>query len=169
MPSEVVGTTAGALLGSLAWLAAVFMVFAIVWLGVAVLTVRLAEAVAGRMEEGRVVKADRTGAKGLVPDNYVSWASGRMGEGRPGAAGGGGFSAADPYGEDDAGLLLQEAQALEEMGLGLDADRTRLRRRYSELVRRYHPDRNGGDRKFEARLGRVVEAYQLLRKSSAMG
>ena len=63
----------------------------------------------------------------------------------------------------------EEAQALEEMGLGLDADRTRLRRRYSELVRRYHPDRNGGDRKFEARLGRVVEAYQLLRKSSAMG
>ena len=69
----------------------------------------------------------------------------------------------------DGRFSREEAQALEEMGLGLDADRTRLRRRYSELVRRYHPDRNGGDRKFEARLGRVVEAYQLLRKSSAMG
>jgi hypothetical protein len=61
-----------------------------------------------------------------------------------------------------------EAQALETMGLGSDTDRTRLRRRYSELVRRYHPDRNGGDRRHEAQLGRVVEAYQLLRKSAAL-
>ncbi|MBD3729137.1 MAG: J domain-containing protein [Sphingomonadales bacterium] len=67
----------------------------------------------------------------------------------------------------DGRFSREEAQAMEVMGLGLDADRTRLRRRYSELVRRYHPDRNGGDRKHEARLGRVVEAYQLLRKSAA--
>ncbi|MFN4112787.1 MAG: J domain-containing protein [Sphingomonadaceae bacterium] len=58
-----------------------------------------------------------------------------------------------------------EADALELMGLGLETDLRRLRQRYSELVRRYHPDRNGGDRKFEARLNRVVEAYQLLRNS----
>jgi hypothetical protein len=61
----------------------------------------------------------------------------------------------------------EEAQALEVMGLGSDTDRTRLRRRYSELVRRYHPDRNGGDRKHETQLNAVVEAYQLLRKSAA--
>lgn len=58
----------------------------------------------------------------------------------------------------------EQVQALEVMGLGSDIDRARLRRRYSELVRRYHPDRNGGDRRHEERLGRVVEAYQLLRK-----
>jgi len=62
----------------------------------------------------------------------------------------------------------QEAEALEVMGLGSDTDRRRLRRRYSELVRRYHPDRNGGDRSFEARLNKVVDAYQLLRKSEAI-
>ncbi len=65
----------------------------------------------------------------------------------------------------DGRFSADEARALDTMGLGLDVDRQKLRRRYSELVRRYHPDRNGGDRKFEARLGRVVEAYQLLRKS----
>ena len=43
----------------------------------------------------------------------------------------------------------------------------RGRRRYSELVRKYHPDRNGGDRSFESRLGEVVAAYQLLRKTKA--
>ncbi len=68
----------------------------------------------------------------------------------------------------DGRFSKDEARALETMGLGLDTDRRRLRRRYSELVRRYHPDRNGGDRKFEARLGKVVEAYQLLRKSAAI-
>lgn len=61
-----------------------------------------------------------------------------------------------------------EREALTTMGLQPDIDRPGLRRRYSELVRRYHPDRNGGDRSHEARLGRVVEAYQLLRKSAAL-
>jgi hypothetical protein len=68
----------------------------------------------------------------------------------------------------DGRFSRDEAQALETMGLGLDTDRRRLRQRYSELVRRYHPDRNGGDRKYENRLNRVVEAYQLLRKSRAL-
>ena len=53
------------------------------------------------------------------------------------------------------------------LGLKDDADRMALRRRYSELVRQYHPDRNGGDRGFEARLGKVIEAYQLLKGSRA--
>ena len=61
-----------------------------------------------------------------------------------------------------------ENRALEVMGLGTDTDRTRLRRRYSELVRRYHPDRNGGDRAHEAKLTAVVDAYQLLKKSAAL-
>ena len=65
----------------------------------------------------------------------------------------------------DGRFSPDEARALDVMGLGLETDRRRLRQRYSELVRRYHPDRNGGDRKFEARLNSVVEAYQLLRKS----
>ncbi len=65
----------------------------------------------------------------------------------------------------DGRFSREEAQALETMGLGLNTDLRKLRRRYSDLVRRYHPDRNGGDRQFEARLTTIVEAYQLLRKS----
>ncbi|MBD2842324.1 DnaJ domain-containing protein [Erythrobacter rubeus] len=68
----------------------------------------------------------------------------------------------------DGRFSKDEAQALETMGLGSNTDRRRLRRRYSELVRRYHPDRNGGDRQYEVRLNKVVEAYQLLRKSAAI-
>lgn len=60
-----------------------------------------------------------------------------------------------------------ERRALSVLGLGEDADRHALRQRYSSLVRRYHPDKNGGDRSQERRLGEVIEAYQLLRKSPA--
>ncbi|MHA6316933.1 DnaJ domain-containing protein [Altererythrobacter sp. CAU 1778] len=71
--------------------------------------------------------------------------------------------------ENAGGFDREEIAALQTMGLGRDTDRRRLRRRYTELVRRYHPDQNGGDRAYEERLGRVVEAYQLLRKSAAIG
>ena len=60
-----------------------------------------------------------------------------------------------------------ERRALSVLGLGEDADRHQLRKRYSGLVRRFHPDKNGGDRSHEGKLGAVIEAYQLLRKSAA--
>jgi hypothetical protein len=60
-----------------------------------------------------------------------------------------------------------EQRALSVLGLGEDADRHSVRQRYSSLVRRYHPDKNGGDRSHEGRLGEVIEAYQLLRRSAA--
>jgi len=68
---------------------------------------------------------------------------------------------------DGLPLTLEERRALEVLGLALDADRRELRSRYSQLVRKYHPDRNGGDRGFEMRLQQVVEAYQMLRKAAA--
>lgn len=76
--------------------------------------------------------------------------------------------AAQPVHRQDGRLMTpEERRALDVLGLPLDADRKTLRSRYSELVRKYHPDRNGGDRSFETRLQGVVEAYQLLRKAAA--
>ena len=60
-----------------------------------------------------------------------------------------------------------EQRALSVLGLGEDADLKAVRNSYSKLVRRYHPDRNGGDRSHEGQLGEVIEAYQLLRKAAA--
>ena len=59
-----------------------------------------------------------------------------------------------------------EQRALAVLGLGDDAELHSIRQRYSTLVRRYHPDKNGGDRSHERRLGEVIEAWQLLRKSA---
>jgi hypothetical protein len=77
-------------------------------------------------------------------------------------------ASANPAGRQDGRpVTTEERRALETLGLPLDADRKDLRGRYSQLVRKYHPDRNGGDRSFEARLQQVVEAYQLLRRAVA--
>ncbi|MBN9011299.1 MAG: DnaJ domain-containing protein, partial [Rhizobiales bacterium] len=48
-----------------------------------------------------------------------------------------------------------------------NADRKGLRTRYSELVRKFHPDRNGGDRSMEKALQEVIAAYQQLKRSPA--
>ena len=64
-------------------------------------------------------------------------------------------------------FTAKERHALGVLGLGDDADRMALRKRYSELVRRYHPDRNGGDRSHERHLVQVIDAYQMLKGSRA--
>jgi DnaJ-class molecular chaperone len=56
---------------------------------------------------------------------------------------------------------------LKVLGLAADVDRRGLRTRYAELVRRYHPDRNGGDRSFEAKLQEVIAAYTQLKGAAA--
>ena len=60
-----------------------------------------------------------------------------------------------------------ERKALGLLGLSDDIDRTALRKRYAQLVRRFHPDRNGGDRSHERALGAVIDAYTLLKSARA--
>ena len=60
-----------------------------------------------------------------------------------------------------------EKRALGSLGLGEDADLHSVRRQYSQLVRRYHPDRNGGDRSQEKRLAAVIDAWQVLKAAKA--
>ena len=61
------------------------------------------------------------------------------------------------------GIDPEDCRAYDALGLAFDCDRKALRSRYSDLVRRYHPDRNGGDRTHEGQLQAVVAAYQRLR------
>ena len=68
---------------------------------------------------------------------------------------------------DGKPVTFEERRALDVLGLSIDAGRKELRAAYAKLVRRYHPDRNGGDRSHEARLRSVVEAYETLRKAMA--
>ena len=69
--------------------------------------------------------------------------------------------------KDGRELSEGDRKSLRVLGLAVDCDRTALRKRYSELVRRYHPDRNGGDRSHERALQAVIEAYNQLKARPA--
>ncbi|HET9399121.1 MAG TPA: DnaJ domain-containing protein [Sphingomicrobium sp.] len=64
-------------------------------------------------------------------------------------------------------FTARERHALGILGLKDDTDLHKVRKRYSQLVRRYHPDRNGGDRGHEKELREVIEAWQLLKTARA--
>ena len=58
-----------------------------------------------------------------------------------------------------------QARALDVLDLEADASLHQIKARYKELVKRFHPDANGGDRGSEERLKRVIQAYGVLRAS----
>ncbi|AZS20299.1 MULTISPECIES: J domain-containing protein [unclassified Caulobacter] len=58
-----------------------------------------------------------------------------------------------------------ERQALADLDLEATADGAAIKTRYKELLKRCHPDANGGDRSAEHKLQRVIKAYKQLQKS----
>jgi hypothetical protein len=62
-------------------------------------------------------------------------------------------------------LTGPQARALDVLNLEEDASLHQIKARYKELVKRFHPDANGGDRGSEERLKRVIQAYGVLRAS----
>jgi len=58
-----------------------------------------------------------------------------------------------------------EAKALETLGLDARAGAAEIKARYKELVKRHHPDANGGDRGSEERFREVLQAYRLLKQA----
>lgn len=62
-------------------------------------------------------------------------------------------------------LSRLQLMALETLHLDARADAAAIRVRYAELVKRYHPDSNGGDRTMEAQLHKVIRAFQTLKSS----
>lgn len=59
--------------------------------------------------------------------------------------------------------LTKEAKALETLGLDMHADQVRIKARYRELVKKYHPDTNPDNPKAVERFKIVSEAYMILR------
>jgi DnaJ-domain-containing protein 1 len=65
----------------------------------------------------------------------------------------------------ERGLGRLERAALLDLDLDATADAATIRRRYTELLKRCHPDANGGDRSTEHKLQRVIKAFRTLRKA----
>lgn len=60
-------------------------------------------------------------------------------------------------------LTRPQLLALEVLNLDASASLHEIKARYKELVKRFHPDANGGDRGAEERLKQVIKAYGVLR------
>lgn len=69
--------------------------------------------------------------------------------------------------KDGRELSDTDRRHLRVLDLDLNSDRRALRTRYAELLRRYHPDHNGGDRSHEKALQAVIQAYTALKSRPA--
>jgi hypothetical protein len=56
-----------------------------------------------------------------------------------------------------------ERKALDTMGLEVGVSAAEVKARFKELVKRHHPDANGGDRSSEGLLREVIQAYNYLK------
>lgn len=56
-----------------------------------------------------------------------------------------------------------ERKALETLGLEVGATAAEVKTRFKALVKRHHPDANGGDRSSEDRLVEVIQSYNYLK------
>ncbi len=65
----------------------------------------------------------------------------------------------------DRRLGKLERAALVDLDLEVGVGGPAIRVRYLELVKRCHPDANGGDRSAETKLQRVIKAYKTLQKA----
>jgi DnaJ domain len=62
-------------------------------------------------------------------------------------------------------IFNAQRRALETLGLEDDASRADIKSKFKILVKRHHPDANGGDRGTEARLREIIQAYNYLKSA----
>jgi hypothetical protein len=78
-----------------------------------------------------------------------------------------GAKAAGPNqpGEPARPVRRAERKCLRLLNLEDNATKPEIKARFKDLVKRHHPDRNGGDRRSEDKLREVIQAYNYLRQA----
>lgn len=59
-------------------------------------------------------------------------------------------------------LTASEREALQSLGLDMQATKADIKKAYKLLVKQYHPDANGGDRQREDMFRKISDAYRKL-------
>lgn len=106
---------------------------------------------AGRFNREAAAAARTSAAGGTWRDSFGLF--GRKGETVP-----------DKPGEDRRIGRLERA-ALADLDLEPGVEKKAIKVRYHELLKRFHPDHNKGDRGAEAKLQRVIKAWKTLQKA----
>ena len=68
-------------------------------------------------------------------------------------------------GEPARPIRKVERKCLRQLNLEDYATKAEIKARFKDLVKRHHPDRNGGDRRSEDKLREVIQAYNYLRQA----
>jgi hypothetical protein len=68
-------------------------------------------------------------------------------------------------GETRRSLRPLERKSLESLDLTASADRHEIKARFKQLVKRHHPDANGGDKRSEDKLREIIQAYNYLKQA----
>ena len=140
------------------------------------------------MSDDAIAKYQKEDITGHRPTWKMGSIGGRPSDGRRGArddrgqgSRGSGWAANDPFGLfDGAGpgragharpaaegrkILNAQRRALDVLGLEADAKRADIKAKFKVLVKRNHPDANGGDRTSEDRLREIIAAYNYLKSA----
>jgi DnaJ domain len=72
---------------------------------------------------------------------------------------------ASSSGEQRRALKPLELRSLEALDLTAAADRIEIKARFKQLVKRHHPDANGGDKRSEDKLREIIQAYNYLKQA----
>jgi DnaJ domain len=77
----------------------------------------------------------------------------------------GGTATGQSASQGPAARTVRNAQrkALDALGLEDDASAPEIKARFKSLVKRHHPDANGGDRSSEDKLREIIQAYNYLK------
>ncbi len=108
--------------------------------------------IGGRRGKSRRGSGEFRGAGWAAEDPFNLFegvAAGRTGKARPAAEG--------------RKILNAQRRALDVLGLEGDAARADIKAKFKVLVKRHHPDANGGDRGSEDRLREIIQAYNYLK------
>jgi curved DNA-binding protein CbpA len=101
--------------------------------------------------------------RGVSSAELRSFAETRMGKAQSFYA----WRAQQARAETDARRQLKplERKALETLGLRERVGKKEIKSRFKELVKRHHPDSNGGDRASEEKLREIIQAYNYLKQA----
>jgi hypothetical protein len=134
------------------------------------------------MSDDAIIKYQKEDLTGHRP----TWKMGSVGGSRGGkrrdarrSAGPAGFAADDPFdlfagiggnrharpAAEGRKILNAQRRALDVLGLEADAKRADIKAKFKVLVKRHHPDANGGDRGSEERLREIIQAYNYLKSA----
>lgn len=94
--------------------------------------------------------ADAAGGRSHDPHGFFAWRAKRMRE--------------EPA-ESRRQLRPLERKALNTLDLADGVSKAEIKARFKELVKRHHPDANGGDTRSEERLREIIQAYNYLKQA----